>query len=294
MLGGAEQVFANALLSAGQTRNIAPLGAEPSTPCCTPGALMSGSRFEAIEDLPVNVAVLDATGTITGVNERWKQFGRSNGFSAPNFGIGLNYLEVCERAFGTASKLVRNLKALLSGDLSALTHAYPCHSPTERRWFILIGLPLATGRPTDAAILHINVSEMIVGYDPVDRSAQDAEPLALGPDQGGALLTPELLTATLERSLEKVLSSVLAPGASQTDDEAYERVQRLLSKRQMQVLALIGEGKSNLEIAETLSTSPNTVKLHVSGILKRLQLSSRTQAALLAAKLARKLPGPSR
>src|SRR3954471_5705737 len=264
---------------------------------------MSGSRFEAIENLPVNVAVLDATGTITGVNDRWKQFGRSNGFSAPNFGIGLNYLDVCERAFGATSKLVRNLKGLLSGDLSALTHAYPCHSPTERRWFILIGLPLAMGRPTGAAILHINVSEMIAGYDPADRSVQDAEPLALGPEQGGVVLTPEVLTATLERSLEKVLSSVLARRAepitagaptSQTDDEVYERVQRLLSKRQMQVLALIGEGKSNLEIAETLSTSPNTVKLHVSSILKRLQLSSRTQAALLAAKLAQKLPGPSR
>ena len=265
---------------------------------------MSGSRFEAIEDLPVNVAVLDATGTITGVNERWKQFGRSNGFSAPNFGIGLNYLEVCERAFGPTSKLVRNLNALLSGDLAALTHAYPCHSPTERRWFILIGLPLATGRPTDAAILHINISEMIAGYDPADRSAHDAEPLALGPEQGGVVLTPDVLTVTLERSLEKVLSSVLtrnteqitagAPGASQTGDELYERVQRLLSRRQMQVLALVGEGKTNLEIAETLSTSPNTVKLHVSSILKRLQLSSRTQAALLAAKLGQKLPGPSR
>src|SRR5215212_7206074 len=120
---------------------------------------MSGSRFEALEDLPV----------IVGVNERWKQFGRSNGFSAPDFGIGLNYLGVCERAFGATSKLVRNLKALLSGDLVALTQAYPCHSPTERRWFILIGLPLATGRPTGAAILHIHVSELIAGSDLSDR-----------------------------------------------------------------------------------------------------------------------------
>jgi DNA-binding CsgD family transcriptional regulator len=262
---------------------------------------MSGSRFEALEDLPVNVAVLDATGTIVGVNERWKQFGRSNGFSAPDFGIGLNYLGVCERAFGATSKLVQSLKALLSGDLSALTHAYPCHSPTERRWFILIGLPLATDRPSGAAILHINVSEMIADYDPADRSIQDTEPLAFRSERGGTVLTPELLTATLEQSLEKVLSSVLArkadpitagaPGPSPTDDnEAYERVQRLLSKRQMQVLGLIGQGKTNLEIAEALSTSPNTVKLHVSGILKRLHLSSRTQAALLAAKLTRKLP----
>jgi DNA-binding NarL/FixJ family response regulator len=63
--------------------------------------------------------------------------------------------------------------------------------------------------------------------------------------------------------LEKVLSSVLArsaeqvaagpTGPEQTGDELYERVRRLLSKRQMRVFALIGEGKTNLEIAETPS-----------------------------------------
>ena len=47
-----------------------------------------------------------------------------------------------------------------------------------------------------------------------------------------------------------------------------------------------------MDLTEVLDfdPSPNTIKFHVSGILKRLQLSSRTQAALLAAQLTRKLP----
>ncbi len=257
---------------------------------------MSGSRFEAIEDLPVNVAVLDAAGTIVGVNERWKRFGRDNGFAAPGFGLGLNYLDVCERSFGSASKLVRDLKALLAGDLGALTFAYPCHSPTERRWFMLMGLPLAPDRPSGAALLHVNISELIPDHEPADGSAE-AGTLALGPEPGGIVLTLDLLATTLEQSLEKALSSVLAqnavaagaPGPDEADgQEIRERVHRLLSKRQREVLMLIGEGKTNLEIAEALSTSPNTVKLHVSAILRRLELSSRTQAALVAAKLPRK------
>jgi len=58
-----------------------------------------------------------------------------------------------------------------------------------------------------------------------------------------------------------------------------------LTARQRQVFMLLGDGKTNAEIAETLSTSPNTVKLHVSAILRRLHLESRTQAAILATRL---------
>jgi DNA-binding NarL/FixJ family response regulator len=63
-------------------------------------------------------------------------------------------------------------------------------------------------------------------------------------------------------------------------------VRTRLSKRQIQVLRLLGEGKSNKEIAMALFLSPNTIKLHVSAILERLKLSSsRTQAALLSSTL---------
>ena len=50
----------------------------------------------------------------------------------------------------------------------------------------------------------------------------------------------------------------------------------------MEVLRLLGQGKSNKEIAKTLFRSPHTIKLHVSAILQQLKLKSRTQAALLA------------
>jgi DNA-binding NarL/FixJ family response regulator len=58
-----------------------------------------------------------------------------------------------------------------------------------------------------------------------------------------------------------------------------------LSRRQLQILGLLAEGKTNAEIAKALYRSPNTIKLHVSAILRHLNVSSRTQAALLASKL---------
>lgn len=55
-----------------------------------------------------------------------------------------------------------------------------------------------------------------------------------------------------------------------------------LTARQKEVLVLLAEGKSNSQIAETLGISEGTVRVHVSAILRVLNVNNRTQAALLA------------
>ena len=56
----------------------------------------------------------------------------------------------------------------------------------------------------------------------------------------------------------------------------------LLSEREMEVLKLIVEGKSNAEIAEQLYLSTNTIKTHVRGIMNKLAVVDRVQAAVIA------------
>lgn len=55
-----------------------------------------------------------------------------------------------------------------------------------------------------------------------------------------------------------------------------------LSERELEVLRLIADGRSNAEIAAKLALSEKTVKGHVSNILSKLHLADRTQAAVLA------------
>lgn len=55
-----------------------------------------------------------------------------------------------------------------------------------------------------------------------------------------------------------------------------------LSEREVEVLRLIAQGMSNREIADMLVVGEATVRSHVSSILRKLQLASRTQAALYA------------
>ncbi|NMA66053.1 MAG: response regulator transcription factor [Clostridiaceae bacterium] len=55
-----------------------------------------------------------------------------------------------------------------------------------------------------------------------------------------------------------------------------------LTERELEVLKLLGQGYSNKQIANELFISEHTVKKHVSSILEKLELSHRTEAALLA------------
>jgi len=69
----------------------------------------------------------------------------------------------------------------------------------------------------------------------------------------------------------------------QTPQEAgLEQKLNRLTPRQMEILVELGKAKSNKEIAFDLALSENTIKIHVSAILKMLGLSNRTQAGMLA------------
>ena len=69
---------------------------------------------------------------------------------------------------------------------------------------------------------------------------------------------------------------------AQPQKESADGEQTSLTARQRIVLKLMAEGKSNKEIANELSITEITVKAHVSAILRKLGVSNRVQAAMLA------------
>jgi DNA-binding NarL/FixJ family response regulator len=244
--------------------------------------------FKAVKALPVSAAILDASGMIVAVNDTWKDFGRRNGLRTPNAGVGANYLQYC-----ADSEFTTELRALLARRLNLLTLVYPCHSPNEKRWFSLIGIPLSLAEPAGIALLHVNLTGML----PPQIGASLTQVEATDSDQMRPTINVDAVTGVIERSVSETLSSQLNAmfrGARQDSVRkktlAHREAEQFpvhtrLSERQIQVLRLLGEGKTNKEIAEALFRSPNTIKLHVSAILQRLKLKSRTQAALLASRL---------
>ena len=77
--------------------------------------------------------------------------------------------------------------------------------------------------------------------------------------------------------------SLDAPAAG--DDTSLSAQIATLTPQQMRVLELLGQGMLNKQIAHELDIVESTVKAHVSAILRKLNVYSRTQAVLLAQKL---------
>jgi NarL family two-component system response regulator LiaR len=73
----------------------------------------------------------------------------------------------------------------------------------------------------------------------------------------------------------KLLQELSEPAAREPDRD-------LLTARELEVLRLVAQGQSNREISGQLGISEATVRTHVSSILSKLKLPSRTQAALYA------------
>ncbi|HEY8358071.1 MAG TPA: PAS domain S-box protein, partial [Ramlibacter sp.] len=113
-----------------------------------------------LNTLPAHVSVLDAEGEIVTVNEPWRHFARHNGLRADDCGVGMNYLEVCDRAAAGGSEEARRtamgLRDILAGTSRTLTFEYPCHSPSEQRWFLLRASGVDGG---GAVVMHIDITE---------------------------------------------------------------------------------------------------------------------------------------
>ncbi|WP_109076209.1 MULTISPECIES: response regulator transcription factor [unclassified Azospirillum] len=78
----------------------------------------------------------------------------------------------------------------------------------------------------------------------------------------------------------------LSAASSEADEADAARRFASLSPQQLRILTMIVDGKLNKQIAGELNVSEQTVKVHVSSILRKLNVVSRTQAAVVAGRLA--------
>lgn len=116
-----------------------------------------------LDSLPEHIAVTDHSGAIVTVNAAWRDFAERNGSSAlDRCGVGTNYLDVCATKEGAEGEEIaravhEGLHRILAGNLSHFTIEYPCHSPTELRWFLMHAVRLndSTG---GVVVSHIDIT----------------------------------------------------------------------------------------------------------------------------------------
>ena len=115
---------------------------------------------EVIDGLNANVAVLGGEGTIEMVNTGWIRFAAENGgrVDAQTW-IGVNYFDSCALDAivdgDFAHSAVAGIGRVLRREIPAFSLEYPCHSPEQERWFVMLVAP--TGAD-GAVVTHVDVS----------------------------------------------------------------------------------------------------------------------------------------
>jgi CheY-like chemotaxis protein len=158
---------------------------QPPTSENSPVAEIQAAILDA---LPAHIALVDAEGVIRAVNASWRRFASANLLPGPGFGVGGNYLELCERVRGddaeVATEVARGLRRVLRGDAQEFLHEYPCHSPTEQRWFRLtvtdMMMPVMDGPALIAALRRINPSVRIIAASGLNAQATTVRSTAAG------------------------------------------------------------------------------------------------------------------
>ena len=124
-----------------------------------------------LDALSSHVCVLDETGTIIAVNRAWEEFARENGKEGGGsgeqavrvsewLGLGVNYVEMCERSGGDdGAVFAKGIREVMGGEREQFSREYACHSPEERRWFMGNVTRFVVNDRPHVAVEHINITE---------------------------------------------------------------------------------------------------------------------------------------
>ncbi|WP_254524598.1 bacterio-opsin activator domain-containing protein [Natrinema caseinilyticum] len=125
----------------------------------------------ALETLPITVAIIDNDGEILLTNRSWREFGSSDGTVDH---VGRNYLattavdddEYAERA-------LTGIESVLAGGQESFSMEYPCHSPDEKRWFLMRVNRFSHDGERLASLVHLEITERKLAEIAAAETAQE-------------------------------------------------------------------------------------------------------------------------
>jgi len=112
-----------------------------------------------LDTLPFNIAVLDEEGTILFTNRAWNEFAGVGPQERDEL-VGVNYFDQTDtEADEYAAQALEGLKTVAEGKRDVFTLEYPCHSPDEKRWFLMRAAPLPDHDEGSVVVAHIDITQ---------------------------------------------------------------------------------------------------------------------------------------
>lgn len=168
---------------------------------------------ETIDSLSAHLCVLDENGNISTVNRAWCEFAEANPPLLENYGIGRNYLQICrdsaERGDTMAGEFGQALRSIFKREQTSFQFEYPCHSSTERRWF-LAHVNRFSSDPVRIVLAHENITAVKLAQESVRESEQRYRSLIAAMAEGVIMHNADGVIIAHNEAAEHILG--LEPG----------------------------------------------------------------------------------
>jgi DNA-binding CsgD family transcriptional regulator len=250
-----------------------------------------------LNSLSAHIAILDENGIILETNTAWQAYAVKSGMPETYEHRGVNYLEICEAATGAeaadAENVARGIRAVIRGELEEFLYDYPCHSNDAPHWYYMRTIRMAGPGPIRVVVSHEEITALKLTEEALKRSQEDLfeqkqsleevnialKVLLKQREQDKVELEKKVLTNIKDLVLpyvEKLKNSLLKPKDKTLVEiiemhlndvispllQSFANAKILLTPQEMQVAALVKDGKTSKEIADILNVSETTVNFH--------------------------------
>jgi transcriptional regulator with GAF, ATPase, and Fis domain len=141
-------------------------------------ALIDSEQFllAVVDAMPSNVAILDTAGNILSVNSAWRRFADANGLPGSEHGLGMNYVEVCDRASQMcpeAKEAAAGIRAVAERRCDDFFLEYTCHGPAEKSWFQMRVIRFRDRRAEHLLVAHQPITEIKLAQEELNRALEE-------------------------------------------------------------------------------------------------------------------------
>ncbi|MGD9078424.1 MAG: LuxR C-terminal-related transcriptional regulator [Desulfobacterales bacterium] len=259
--------------------------------------------------LSAHIAILDKDGAILKTNQAWQKFADANRMQDAVDAGPINYLSVCDLAKGESSEeakiVAQGIRSVMDGEINEFLLDYPCHSPSEKRWFYMRVTRIPGDGPMRAVVSHENITALKLAEEALKVQEQDLEAQRKNLEEANTALKVLLKQreedrVEMENRILQNIKDLIVPYVAKLKDKNLKSGERtlidiidsnlkditspllrrlttakiILTPQEIQVAALVKEGKSSKEIADVLNVSPTTISFHRKNLRKKLGLDN--------------------
>ena len=261
-----------------------------------------------LNSLSAHIAIIDERGIILETNSAWRNSAIRSGMPETYDARGVNYLAVCDATTGSdvddAVAVSEGIRAVIGGERKEFLHDYPCHSDDGPHWYYMRAIRMAGSGPVRVVVSHEEITALKLAEEALKKSQEElfeqkqsleetniALKVLLKQREGdkyelekkvlsnvkdlvlpyveklkNARLKPK--EKTLVEIIETHLNDVISPLL-----QSFVNAKILLTPQEMQVAALVKDGKTSKEIANILNVAETTVNFHRKNLRRKFGLT---------------------